>query len=246
MLAVMQPTFFPWIGYFDLIDCVDNFIFLDDVLFSKQSWQQRNRVQGLNGLEWITVPVDSNGGTKRIINQVKISLDRFPLKIINKITECYKKYPYFEEYWSKIELIFDKYKYGGCLSEFNSEIIISLNKILGINTKIHFSSLIPQEFERIGDIKVDRLIGLINYFGDKEYLSTSGAKTYLEGGIGAFDKNNNKVLIQNYSHPNYAINSKNFYEGASIIDLIFTHGDASLEIIRSGRRIAWGLNNNHE
>ena len=102
MIAIMQPTFLPWIGYFDLIDQVDDFVFLNDVQFSKQSWQQRNRIATPRGLEWVTLPVES-GSLCRLINEVKITsgIDR----VVSKIENNYKKYPYFSRYWPELKLI---------------------------------------------------------------------------------------------------------------------------------------------
>src|SRR5579862_2650962 len=56
-VAIAQPTFLPWLGWFDLIDQADLLILLDDVSFSRQSWQQRNRIRGPEGLQYITLPV---------------------------------------------------------------------------------------------------------------------------------------------------------------------------------------------
>ena len=56
-IFISQPTFFPWLGYFDMIDQVDKFIILDDVDFSYQSWQHRNNFKTPNGLGFFTVPV---------------------------------------------------------------------------------------------------------------------------------------------------------------------------------------------
>ena len=60
-IAIAQPTYLPWLGYFDLIDQVDAFVFLDNVQFEKQSWQQRNRIKTPTGLQWLTVPVAFRG-----------------------------------------------------------------------------------------------------------------------------------------------------------------------------------------
>ena len=56
-IAIMQPTFLPWLGYFDLIDRIDLLVFLDSVQFERQSWQQRNRLKIGGELQWLTVPV---------------------------------------------------------------------------------------------------------------------------------------------------------------------------------------------
>jgi len=54
--AIMQPTFLPWIGYFDLIDQVDLFVFYDDVQLTRRSWQVRNRIKSQNGELYLTIP----------------------------------------------------------------------------------------------------------------------------------------------------------------------------------------------
>ena len=55
--VIMQPTYMPWAGYLHLIDQADVFVFLDDVQFEKQSWQNRNRVLVRGAPHWLTVPV---------------------------------------------------------------------------------------------------------------------------------------------------------------------------------------------
>ena len=74
-LAVMQPTFLPWVGYFALMDRVDRFVFLDDVQFDKRSWQQRNRIKTANGPLWLTVPVLTKGRRDQTIAEVQIQPD---------------------------------------------------------------------------------------------------------------------------------------------------------------------------
>ena len=59
MLYISQPTFFPWLGYFDLIDQSETVVFLDDVNFTKQSWQHRNYFKTVDGLKLFTIPVIS-------------------------------------------------------------------------------------------------------------------------------------------------------------------------------------------
>ena len=56
-IAIMQPTFLPWIGYFKLISEVDTFIFFDDAQYSKSSWHNRNRILVKNHINWLTLPI---------------------------------------------------------------------------------------------------------------------------------------------------------------------------------------------
>ena len=67
-VAIMQPTYLPWSGYFGLLTSVDIFIFLDSVQFERRSWQQRNQIKIANGSQWLTVPVISKGNRDQKIN----------------------------------------------------------------------------------------------------------------------------------------------------------------------------------
>ena len=57
IVSIMQPTYLPWLGYFDLMEQSDVFVFLDAAQFVKQSWHQRNRIRVGHELRWMTVPV---------------------------------------------------------------------------------------------------------------------------------------------------------------------------------------------
>ena len=91
-VAIMQPTYLPWIGYFGLINSVDLFVFLNSVQFDKRSWQQRNKIKSPKGSLYLTVPVLSKGFSKQIIKDVKIEQNQeFYKKHINSIKHNYNK-----------------------------------------------------------------------------------------------------------------------------------------------------------
>ena len=227
MIAIMQPTFLPWIGYFDLIDQVDNFIFLDDVQFSKQSWQQRNRVATVQGLDWITVPV-INGRLNRLIIDVMIG-DNLK-KIQNKIENSYSNHPHFDSYWPEIKKTLAQRNAGDSLPKLNIDLIKIISSMLGVDANFSNSSETGTSDDRI-----DRLIDIIKHYNSDEYISPIGAFNYLSNSYNSFSKENIEVKFQNYNHPKYKLAGFPFHEGASVIDLIFTHGPRSIEIIRSGR-----------
>ena len=62
-LAISQPTFLPWAGYFALIDHVDEFIYLDNVQFTKRSWMQRNKIKSNDKELYLTISVNSKKNT---------------------------------------------------------------------------------------------------------------------------------------------------------------------------------------
>jgi hypothetical protein len=227
MIAIMQPTFLPWIGYFDLIDQVDDFVFLNDVQFSKQSWQQRNRIATPRGLEWVTIPVES-GPLGRMINEVKISSG--VNSAASKIENNYKKYPYFSRYWPEIKLILLSFSRGDDLSSLNIDLIKSISLMLGINVRFTLSSSLECSTD-----KIQRLIDINNQLNSIKYLSPIGSKDYLSNHIKTFNEKYIEVKFHDYNHPNYQINGLPFYLGASVIDLLFSCGDKAIQIIRSGR-----------
>jgi hypothetical protein len=73
ILGISQPTYLPWGGYFGLLNFVDEFVFLDDVQFSKRSWQQRNLIKVNNEKKFLTVPVLKKKKSEQKIYEVKIN-----------------------------------------------------------------------------------------------------------------------------------------------------------------------------
>ena len=71
-VAIMQPTYLPWAGYFGLMCSVDLFIYLDSVQFARRSWQQRNQIKTAKGAQWLTVPVIAKGKREQRIDEVEI------------------------------------------------------------------------------------------------------------------------------------------------------------------------------
>ncbi len=101
-IAISQPSYLPWLGYFDLIDQVDTFVVLDTVQFEKQSWQQRNRIKTSAGLMWLTVPVVFRGLLGQKILEVEVRDAEFWRKHLRGIEVNYRRAPCFEEYFSQV------------------------------------------------------------------------------------------------------------------------------------------------
>ena len=108
-VAIMQPTYLPWHGYFALMSVVDIFVLLDDVQFNKRSWQQRNRIKTQNGTSYLTVPVFTKDKRDQLISEVLINRDiDFVNKHLKSIQHNYSKAKYFDFYFRKISEIYRK------------------------------------------------------------------------------------------------------------------------------------------
>lgn len=226
-LAISQPTFLPWVGYFSLIDYVDHFVFLDNVQFEKRSWQQRNYII-LDKKEFlITVPVISKRKRFQNINEALILKENLD-SILKTIYYAYKKAKFFENYFFEIEKIF---KTNNRILNLNCDLIKYFIQQLGINTKIDYQSKIG-----INTKKEKLIFDICKKLKCKEYISTIGSKEYLHE-YENIPNSNIKINYFTYDSDNHLYNENYVTNKPSILDLLFNKGPQSLEIIRKGFKL---------
>jgi hypothetical protein len=234
-IAISQPTYLPWIGYLDLIDQVDTFVFLDNVQFEKQSWQQRNRIKTPTGLQWLTVPVLFRGRFGQLINEVEIRDIGFWRNHFRAIELNYRRAPFFDNYFEELSSQMKaRCSSKALIADLDVQLIEWFVRILGIRTRLLRSSHLEQPGRR-----TELLANICNSLGAEEYVSPLGSATYLlqESDV-LVDKGIN-VVFQHYEHPQYRQLFPPFCAYASVLDLIFNEGEHALEILRSGRRTSF-------
>jgi len=230
----MQPTFNPWLGYFDLIDYVDKFIFLDTVQLTRRSWQVRNKLL-INKQEYMfTLPVKKEvNRDNEIINKIQL-LDREKnqIKLYNLLQQNYKKAKYYDEVNDFIKkIIFYETSY---LSEYNMNIIKEIALKLKIDTEIIVLSKTDYKME---SNKGDLILDICKYFTTTDYISPLGSKDYLETVKNKFKDENIDIYYQYYNHPIYQQIGDEFIPYLGIFDLLYNEGfENSIKIIKSGRR----------
>ena len=224
-IAISQPTYFPWQGYFALIDYVDEFIFLENVQFNKRSWQQRNKIVAQNKELFLTIPVKSKGKFRQNICDVEIdNFEKIKRKHLIMIKNAYAKCKYFDQYFFDFEKIFNKN--FSKLSDLNKDIIIKICEMLNINTNITNDT----NFNFLSK-KNDYLKDICLMKKCKNYISTIGAKNYF-GEINYFENTKIKIDFFDFKNDEYPQNSKKFISQLSIIDLLFNLGPSSLKYLR--------------
>lgn len=216
-VAIMQPTFLPWLGYFSLINSVDKFVFLDIVQFENRSWQQRNRILNNNQVQWVTVPVSLPNGQATKVKEVKINHEHYSaLKIIKTLEHAYSKAE-----WTKfaLENLGPRLKNAGnSLSELNTEIVVQLSYLLGIETEFVYAT----ELEVTGE-KADLLLDICQKIGATTYVSPVGSRVYLDE-FNGFNESQIQVEYQKYIHPVYKQLSTSFVSHLSIVDALCNVG----------------------
>lgn len=228
-VVINQPTYLPWIGYFDLIDQANLFVVLDNVQFVKQSWQQRNRIKTAAGLQWLTVPVVFRSRLGQLIKDVEIRDASFNRSHVRAIELAYRRTPYFRALSPEFLALLEQFSRGP-LVDLNLSLIGWAMKILGVTTPV-----IPASSLGLPGKRTELLAAICESVGAHQYLSPAGSACYLLQEQSILTSRGIEVLFHNYRHPEYKQAFPPFEPFASVIDLIFNYGPNSLRILREGR-----------
>jgi hypothetical protein len=225
-VAIHQPQYLPWLGYFDKMDQSDVFVLLDDVQYKKNEWQNRNKIRNSEGWQWITVPVLYDFGQE--IREVKIDTgSNWQEKHIKSIELNYSKAPHFDEYFKFFEDSLEKEWLS--LSDLNTHFIEFFKKSLGIKAELVRSSDLD-----IKTSSTERLVDICKLLKAEVYLSGAGGEEYLD--VAMFKQGGIGLEFQAYEHPRYEQVYEGFEPYMSVADILFCQGSKSIEIIREGRK----------
>ena len=220
--SILQPTFFPWSGYFNILAKSNKVIFLDDAQFSKNSWHNRNQILSNNEKKWITIPLKKSPINTSINSKRTDNSKEWKSKIINNVNQNYSKCDFYNnlldllDYFNNIE--------DNRLSEINIKIIKFICDRLNIQTEFILASKLKIEAPR-----TEKIIKILNTLNATKYLSPIGSKDYL---LNDDFKNKTKIDLEFSDFtckPYWQKTSKEFVDYLSIIDLIGNVGwtDAS-------------------
>ena len=239
-LAIMQPYFFPYIGYYQTIAAVDKYILYDNLAYIKRGWMNRNRLLVVKGEPvYFIVPVKNRSSLKKI-SEIEIDdTQAWRKRILNSVFMNYKKTPYFEDVYSLFENIISSEV--SFLAELNAKSIIAIGKYLDIKTDIitDISKYFDLEkkleddcldwSERFSPVKLmNPEIKVIRVI---EICRTEGADVYINaiGGQDLYDKyefarNGINLLFIQLKEFSYPQSTKIFYPRLSIIDVLMNCG----------------------
>lgn len=222
IVAIHQPQYLPWLGYFNKMMASDSFCYLDNVQYKKNEWQNRNRIKTVRSRQWLTVPVQYRFPQK--INEVTINNTvKWKRKHLQALITNYNKAPFFREYIGFFE---DAYsKEWRFLSELNVYLIEKIYNILNLNKK---TAVLASDLN-LSDDPTDRLIDICKALGGNTYLSGQDGVKYMN--LERFKKRGVKVIVQNFKHPVYPQLFGGFQSPLSIVDLLFNCGPKSIEKI---------------
>jgi hypothetical protein len=220
VVAIHQPNFFPWLGYFDKLARADVFVVLDSVQFPKKqgTWMNRVRVLADGVPRWLTVPVDRTYHGVRSVQEMRIAPDApWRRETIDLLRHCYAKAPFFDAVEPSIEdLIAAPHD---LIAELNLTSLAALvDRVLpGAAAMVRSSDL------DVDGAATDLLIATTKAVGGTVYLSGDGADGYQDDS--RFAEQGLELQFQNFTPEPYPqIGSKEFVPGLSVLDALFNLG----------------------
>ena len=224
-VAIHQPQYMPWLGYLAKWAAADVFVFLDTVQYEKNGWQNRNRIKTATGPRWLTVPVHARLGTR--IDAVGVDTAQpWRERHLRTVEEAYAVAAHLPRHREALRGL-----YGGDWPRLAPLAVASaewLARTLGITTPARLASTLPVD----GSDPTGRLIALCRELGADTYLAGRDGARYMDRE--AFAQAGIAVLFQDYAHPQYAQLHGEFAPFLSGLDLLLTHGNEALAILRSG------------
>jgi hypothetical protein len=221
-LAIMQPYFFPYFGYFQLINSVEKFIIYDDVQYIKNGWINRNKILSSNKEHIITVPLTDSSSNKLIKDIAIVPSQMWRIKLVKTIEHSYRKSPFYEDVFPLLkEILFSEVNH---ISNLNTNSIIRINEYLGIQTEIIKSSEIYKNEQLKGQ---SRIIDICLKEKANHYINPIG-------GMNLYEKNKFKIENIDLSFiktnlTEYAQFGNTFMPSLSIIDVMMFNSKESVQ-----------------
>lgn len=173
-VGIMQPYFFPYLGYWQLMNAVDRYVVYDDVNFINRGRVNRNMVL-MNGVGHNINLILFGASQNKHINEIEVNTDpKVQEKLLRTLEMCYSKAPYYTQVAPLLELIIRQQEIN--LAKYLYRSFQIVGKYLGIKTKLIFSS----ELEKDCSLKAEKkIIAICKLLGATEYYnSVNGIPLY--------------------------------------------------------------------
>ncbi|WP_448189523.1 WbqC family protein [Azospirillum sp. sgz301742] len=213
-VAVHQPNYIPWLGYFAKLASVDIFVFLDDVQLPQgRSYVHRTKVHSPSGGAWLSAPIRRE--ERQLIKDVQFAEEDWRRRHQATLFHTYRKAPFFDAVMPLVEAI---YAFGAdSLAGFNRNAVVLLAEFLGLTCRFELSS----DFA-VAASSDDRLIELVRMVGGDTYISGAGGQNYQSPE--KFAAAGIDLCVCEYRPRPYFQSQGGFLSGLTILDAMFNLG----------------------
>jgi hypothetical protein len=224
-VAIHQPNYIPWPGYFHKMSRCDVFVYLDSVQYPRgRSFAPRNRIKTPSGASFLTIPVGVPSGSegKASYLEVRFADDRWQGKHLKTVEQSYGRAPYFEEVFA---LYRRELESGATFVDLTIGLIEAFTGYLGIETR---RVRLSETLESFGG-KTQLVVDICRALGATVYLSGTGARDYNDEAL--LDEHGIELRYDDFEAPTYPQLWGTFEPRLSILDLLFNCGPASRELV---------------
>ena len=234
-IAITQPNYLPWLGYFALLDRIDLFVSLDNVQLVKRSFIVRNRVKRPDGeAAWLSLEVQKSDRST-LLRDARLASSGWAAEHLDRLAAYYRDAPCAARYLPRLQKILPPAAGETTVSLYNERLLVSLCELMGIEHRwIRASALVPD----VSGTAQEKILALCHALGEPRlelYNFARGVEIGLYDGE-VFRTEGIRLVKQAYEHPTYRQSGSSFLAYLSVVDLILNEGPAALEILRAGDR----------
>jgi hypothetical protein len=226
-IGIMQPYFFPYLGYFQLIKYVDQFILFDDVQYISHGWINRNRIlHPREGWQYIIMPLCKHSSHELIKNITINNTICWKEKIIAQLEHYKKKAPFYYKTMDLVKKCLDTNTVN--IGEFNLYVLTNICEYLGIDTPIQLSSKLNFDYSCVNDAG-EWALKISEQLHASEYINPINGKGLFDSEKFAKSKINLKYISM--MDLKYVQKRTNFEPALSIIDVLMFNSINEVEIL---------------
>ena len=217
-VVITQPNFLPWLGYLAQMASCDIFISLDSVQYSRREWQNRNRIISRDGkIDTLSVNI-KKGNQKNSILETRIADNFSHADLCSKISNYYYETAYAYEGGEISHCLYSTYhRSGESLADANFSQLSDIARLMGLTIEMDRTSLLEKRLQ--WNSPTERILNICKLVGATTYLSSIGARTYMEKELHKFYDAGIGVQWQQFNHSDY-IDGENFVSHLSCIDYL--------------------------
>lgn len=225
VVAIHQPQYVPYLGYFHKIRHCDVFVHLDHVAYQPKGFHSRNKIKGPQGEQWLSIPVNGSQNDRIVDVNIDPTAKKWRDKHWKTLRANYARAPFFKQYAASLEQL-----YLGSDSEHLSTVTQAFGDwalaALGISKPTQCSSALTAQ-----GVSTEMLIDVCRQLDATHYLSGPGGRLYMD--LDAFARSGIEVIWQNYQSPTYeqVFPAAGFVDHLSVLDVLFCMGPAAGEVL---------------
>jgi hypothetical protein len=227
VVAIIQPSFLPWLGYFEQMARADVFVYFDDVQYTRRDWRNRNRLLSPQGVKYVSVPVLRSDRERTSINAAAVDHSRdWQRDICEQVRNWYRRAPYLDQYFPAFAALLQ------APSPRLVDLIYPLNgwlqKELAVDVPVHLSSQVPGK----GEERNQKIVDICRHFQADVLYDGRAAESFIDQEL--FRSNGIRVVFQDYQpRPYPQVGGGEFVSHLSALDALLNCGPQAAEILRA-------------